>query len=208
MSYDKPPLIAISQRIDVLGERSETRDCLDQKLNAIILKIGLMPLPVPNFLEDTSNVLNSWLDNIRPQGVILSGGNDIGEYPARDITESLLINYAQNNRLPLIGICRGMQMIAHYFGVGLKPVKGHIDTEHNLLIVDKLIEMPKLVNSFHKFSIDSCPNEFEVIAYAQSGEIEAIRHKNLPWVAFMWHPERGIMSSEVEFKTMRNFFYD
>jgi putative glutamine amidotransferase len=46
------------------------------------------------------------------------------------------------------------------------------------------------VNSYHGFSLATGPLDFEVLARSEDGEIEAIRHKSLPWEGWMWHPER------------------
>ena len=47
-----------------------------------------------------------------------------------------------------------------------------------------------VVNSFHKFSFKKMPNDYNLLATADDGCIEAIEHKSLPWEGWMWHPER------------------
>ena len=125
------------------------------------------------------------LNRISPNGIILSGGNNIGDEIKRDITEKILINFALKNKLPLLGICRGMQMIANFSGENIHPVKGHSRTRNQIKGC-----INREVNSFHDYSISKCPKHFEVLAYSLDGEIEAIKHKSLPWEGWMWHPER------------------
>ena len=175
---------AVSQRIDEFPERQEIRDGLDQKLVAFIAATGGISAPVPNGLT-ANGELSMWLEKINPDAMVLSGGNDIGQYPMRDETEHQLLTYASNKQIPALGICRGMQMMAHWSGTKLKPVQGHICTHHQLLgdIVGR-------VNSFHGLSLSSPPKNFSVLAWSEDGEIEAIRHQALPWEGWMWHPER------------------
>ena len=185
-------IVAVSQRVDVFPERDESRDALDQRLITFLLSAGLLPVPVPNVLalqtpngEQPDDALHEWLNAVAPQAIVLSGGNDVGQCRARDLTETRLLDHARAHCLPVLGICRGMQMIAQCAGGELKPVTGHVRTRHKVsgqIIAD--------VNSYHGFSLAACPKEFAVLARSEDGEIEAIRHLSLPWEGWMWHPER------------------
>ena len=185
-------VVAVSQRVDEFPDRDETRDALDQRLISFLRVAGLIPVPVPNglcdfFSEGVSGhePLDSWLAVVKPQGFVLSGGNDIGQCIKRDMTEELLLDHAKLQHFPLLGICRGMQMMAHWAGTSLQRVQGHVRTRHQ---ISGEIEGEK--NSYHGFSLTECPYGFEVIAKSEDGEIEAIRHRSLPWEGWMWHPER------------------
>ena len=86
-----------------------------------------IPILVPNSLvNDSKNEVNTKLENflrtLAIEGIILSGGNNIGEEIKRDKTERILLNFALKNKLPLLGICRGMQMIANFAGEKLHHV--------------------------------------------------------------------------------------
>lgn len=191
-------IVAVSQRVDVLPERGESRDALDQRLTTFLLAAGYLPVPVPNELEDA---LHDWLDAVSPQAVVLSGGNDIGECSARDQTESRLLDHARSNNLPVLGVCRGMQMIAHWSGGGLKPVTGHVRTRHQLSG-----QIVGGVNSYHDLALDGCPEHFEVLARSEDGEIEAIRHLSLPWEGWMWHPEREAVFASHDVDRLKRLF--
>ena len=174
--------VAVSQRVDSLSDRNETRDSVDQRLTAWLNICGFIPIQVPNCL---GTALIGWLGHLRPCAIVLSGGNDIGQCFDRDNTELMLLAYAEENHLPLLGICRGMQMLAHYYGVNLIPVGGHVRTRHFLTGI-----ISGEVNSYHGYALATCPDGFEVLATSEDGSIEAIRHLFLPWEGWMWHPER------------------
>jgi len=191
-------IVAVSQRVDDSPERNETRDALDQSLAAFVAISGHVPVPVPNAL---GGAIRDWLTVVRPAAVVLSGGNDIGQCAERDDTEDALLTYAQEHRIPVLGVCRGMQMMAHWAGTSLHPVQGHVRTRH--LLVG---EITGDVNSYHGFALTSCPTGFEVLALSEDGEIEAIRHQSLPWEGWMWHPEREPNFSEHDIQRLKALF--
>lgn len=201
-------LIAVSQRVDLISERKEVRDSIDQQLFEFIYKAGYLPLGVPNFELKANNVsknkqiaLTKWLEKISPLAVVLSGGNNIGEVPKRDATEEKLIHYALEKKLPLLGICRGMQMIAKYLGVSLQESKNHSAVRHEISGV-----INRQVNSYHNFIIESCPNNFSILARSNEGYIEAIKHNKLPWEGWMWHPERENIFHQNDLERLRSLF--
>lgn len=174
--------VVISQRIDFVKDRDEIRDALDQRMIEFATSVGCLPIPIPNALGKHRS---AWIDLVGPAAVILSGGNDVGEFPARDETELALLDYAHREGIPVFGICRGMQIMAKWAGSELKSTPGHVNTVHAVSGV-----ISGLANSFHAYSIRGCPEGFEVTARSHDGEIEAIRHAVLPWIGCMWHPER------------------
>lgn len=191
-------LICVSQRVEILPERNEVRDSIDQRLISFLSKSGGIVVPVPNFAHSEVEIEN-WLNNIGPRAIVLSGGGNIGEQPSRDHVEECLLNYGSQNSLPLLGICRGMQMMGVWAGAALKSVRGHVATRHHLTG-----GLDVKVNSYHNYSLMAVPDKFKALAYSEDGEIEAIQHTTLPWEGWMWHPERETYFSETDLKRFRN----
>ena len=192
-------LVAISQRVEIFKKYDEIRDLLDQRLSSFCLDAGYLPVPIPNVLDD--QILRQWLISLQPIALILSGGNDIGEYPKRDNVEKNLLNYSQDRNCPVLGICRGMQMMTCWAGGTLKPVDGHVANRHRIRG-----EINGNVNSFHNFSASKCPSGFITLATSDDSEIEAFRHETLPWEGWMWHPEREKKYQERDLTRMQNLF--
>ena len=199
--------IVVSQRVDSIPERGEQRDALDQRMITWLLSAGYLPVPVPNVLVEplpssASMMLQQWLEALQPAAILLSGGNDIGDRPERDATEHGLLQWAASRALPLLGICRGMQMMGLFDGAGLQRIGGHAKTRHRLDLAGAV----RAVNSYHDFALVGCPQNYRVLARAEDGVIEAIRHQTLPWEGWMWHPEREMPPSAEDTRRLQALF--
>src|SRR5437868_7109040 len=75
--------VAVSQQRDRVPNRDEQRDGLDHNLVSFLQAVGALAFPVPNNFSEEE--LARWLAHSRPAAIVLSGGNDIGEVPARDL---------------------------------------------------------------------------------------------------------------------------
>jgi putative glutamine amidotransferase len=198
-------LIGITQRIIEVSEVNEQRDSLDHRLVELVLSLSMLPIPIPNKLitreNSTKDQLIAWLTKINLSGIILSGGEDLGKNLDRDNLEFGILNWAKSQAVPVLGICRGMQIMGSWAGIELVEIPNHIKTRHQL---NGKIQQD--VNSFHNFSLKDCPIGFTVMAESSDRAIEAIRHTLLPWEGWMWHPEREIPYSKVDVERIRNLF--
>lgn len=179
-------IIYLSQRVDIHPDYNETRDALDQRWAALLWQAGYLALPVFNHRESMTELLEVH----PPSGILLTGGNSPESYggtaPERDEADKLLIDYAEKNKIPLLGVCRGMQSVVLFFGGSLREVCGHVSALHN---VDG--EISREVNSYHTLAVEKLPDELITMGKSPDGVIEGIRHESLPIYGIMWHPERA-----------------
>ena len=206
----KNSFIVVSQRIEYFKKNREFRDCLDQRLIKWLAGKNYISIPLPNNLIKFKKhycdykEIEKWLDKINPKAFLLSGGHDIGKFKNRDLTEVYILNWAIKKKKPLLGICRGMQVISAVFGSKLIKCENHIKTRHKIYFNKKKIK--KTVNSFHAFTIDKCPKNFSILAKSSDGCIEAIKHNFLPIEGWMWHPEREKRFSKFDLKKLKKIF--
>ncbi|MBR3556564.1 MAG: gamma-glutamyl-gamma-aminobutyrate hydrolase family protein [Oscillospiraceae bacterium] len=149
--------------------------------------------------------------------LILSGGGDVdparygeennacfGIDAARDEAEFRLIEAYLRAGKPILGICRGHQVLNVFFGGSLTQhlpgAEKHVpsksgDNAHETRALP--VSFPAIlygesfrVNSAHHQGINRLAPELEAVQWAEDGIIEACRHKSLPVYSVQWHPER------------------
>lgn len=187
--------IALTQRADYFPDRKEWRDSLDQ--NWYKLFKGETLIPVPNMIKS----FKQWSSSFDFDLVILTGGNDI-EYSTesqnvclkRDSVERQILAFSKEANFPVLGICRGLQMMNLYEGGGMSYDNQLKIEPHSVFLKTDKGEMEEevTVNSFHKWFIPSnkISEKFKVLAADCKGCVEAVVHVKHPWLGVMWHPER------------------
>ena len=194
--------IAITQRVAVIPQYGERRDCLDQAWARFIAACGLLPLALPNIPE----VALSLFRNVDVAGLLLTGGNDLaalgGDAPERDATENALVDDAEARGLPVLGVCRGMQLIQQRHAVPLVRVEGHV-TPSQIIEINR---EPMQVNSYHRFAARESRAPLDVWAIAPDGVVKAVRHAARPTTGIMWHPERNTPFSGADVALFRRVF--
>lgn len=142
---------------------------------------------------------------LAPSALILSGGEDWGVFPQRDRTETELFNWAIANRVPVLGICRGAQVINRLMGGKLRPGFSslHTATRHAISFNDK--RECRLVNSFHANAImeEDLSNGLIASALAEDGSVEAFSSANGLLQGILWHPEREAEPHAQDIKLLR-----
>jgi len=183
--------IAISQRVDARPDRNERRDALDQAWgDCLHAWFGTRATCIP--LPNRPSSVMPWLCQVAPDLLILSGGNDIGLYPERDASERLMLTHALTERIPVLGVCRGMQMLQHYLGGALLRVHDHIACVHTVTAMNPEHPATLQVNSYHAWgiSVTELASDLQPLYRHADGSVEAAAHRKLPWLGVMWHPER------------------
>lgn len=189
-----------------------------------VLRAGGTPVVLPPTQDP--DALVTMLDRV--DAVILSGGGDmnplfVGEEPCpqlhginpkRDLCELLLIRLAYDRQIPMLGICRGIQMLASALEGSVwqdlasqftptassllkhsqdldRTVASHtVTVEEGTLLHQVMGESQLFVNSFHHQAVREAGPHLRVCATAPDGVIEAVEsteHKSI--LGVQWHPE-------------------
>lgn len=200
-------------------------------VNAIV-KAGGVPLVLPVVVE----LIDEFLEAV--DGLLLSGGGDIDSQfynekpskwlknvnPLRDSFELELVRRATRMKIPILGICRGIQVINVALGGTLiQDIKSEIRSSivHDLTKVSddfkahsvKIDPNSKLaqilgvreltVNSFHHQAIKRLGKGLKAVARAPDGVIEAVESTSHGYVVgVQWHPER--MLDNIQLKLFRS----
>lgn len=184
-----------------------------------IVKAGGVPLILPAVME----LVDEFLEVI--DGLLLSGGGDIDPRfynerpskwlknvnPLRDLFEIELVKRAIKMKLPVLGICRGIQVLNVALGGTLiQDIKSEVksDVSHtltrvprnfraHLVIIDPSSKLAQIlgveeieVNSFHHQAVKRLGKGLRAVAHAPDGVIEAIESSDCNYVlGIQWHPE-------------------
>lgn len=214
------PLIGITANFSEGGDAS-----LRDRYYKQVVRAGGTPVIIPP-VADKDVIINT-LENI--DGLLLTGGADInplwaGEEPSprlhginaeRDLPELLITRLAYNRQIPILGICRGIQMLAMALGGKVEQdisatasIRHSQDADrsqatHSVAFqpdsyLNKIYkeasaggeERKLFVNSFHHQAVTDAGKRFRVTAKAPDGTIEAIESTEFkPLMGVQWHPE-------------------
>lgn len=183
-----------------------------------VLQAGAVPMVLPVVTD--KEIIKYQSDVI--DGLLLSGGYDVdpllfGEepakklgfvYPARDIHEIELIKAIYHDNKPILGICRGIQVINIVFGgtlyQDLAEIQGGIKHMQNApkdaashtvrvsadSILHEIFGEKVVTNSFHHQAVKELGSDFIISAKTKDGIVEAIEIPGERFiVAVQWHPE-------------------
>ena len=222
------PLIGITSNYDNGGSR------LAEAYYESIRQAGGVPVLLPPSVTTTE--VNDWL--LKLDGVVFSGGGDInplllGEEPERglratclqrDLLELVLMRRSLDRQMPVLGICRGMQVMAAATGgrivqdintsslYGAKALKHSQESAracatHTVRIepdsiLGELYESGVLaVNSFHHQAVASVGQGMKVTARSADGVVEAIESADYKSVlGVQWHPESFYLDARSEMR--------
>lgn len=189
---------------------------------------GGIPIVIPpvNNPSQMYNLLS------RIDGLLFSGGADInplywgedplpglkGINPERDAVEMLAVRLAYDQGIPMLGICRGIQVLAAALGGSVyqdtaSEQEGNYVIKHSQdaprhtathfvgatddSLVANLLGNRFAVNSFHHQSVKDTGPKMRATAYSADGVIEAIESNEMKSIiGVQWHPESFIMNGD------------
>jgi gamma-glutamyl-gamma-aminobutyrate hydrolase PuuD len=188
--------ILLTQRLVKVQGTGEERDCLDVNWARLLSALDMVPVPFPVRYSPTRFTAELPCD-----ALILTGGGDLSSVTPdplsarRDAAERELLEIFLDRRLPVLGVCRGMQLVGEAFGMGLTKVDGHVAVRHGLEVsrasaVARSLETLHDVNSYHDYAISDVKAPFVVTARAPDGVVEAMECRERGIFCQMWHSER------------------
>jgi putative glutamine amidotransferase len=166
-------------------------------------------LSIPNLGAEVVRFLRPW----RLGGVVLTGGADVGSCPERDETERHLIDDCIRHRRPLLGVCRGLQLLQRHFGgrITAAPPAHDRGRTHAIEICHdrgrRLLGCARFsAPSYHRFgvSVGDLASELDAWAVSEDGLVEGLHHRELPIVAVQWHPERPLPRPDLADRLLRS----
>ena len=201
------------------------RDFTNEAYTASLVEAGALPILLPSLLSEVDALLSVC------NGILLPGGFDITpelygqeQSPlcqktemASDLFQLELLKVAYKRGIPILGICKGCQLINVFFGgtlyqdislsgeraaVHATRQKGvsfsHSVQLHKSSKIHTIFGSEKLeVNSFHHQGIDTLGRGLIATALCNDGFIEAIEQEKGSWcVGVQWHPEAMMMASK------------
>jgi len=218
-SKSRPALIGIT----TYGRKDAFPFSLSSAYINAVLAAGGVPILLPPTIQVDPALLLEPLD-----GLILPGGGDIdpdrygeGQHPSiysvdseRDAFELSLARFALDHHIPVLGICRGLQILMVVSGGTLIP---HVPDVYGTSVMHRLNPEPgkrysidhtvqinaesRLANiiqnthisvvSWHHQAVRTVPPGWRATAHSlEDGVIEAVEHEQHPWaIGVQWHPE-------------------
>ena len=83
----KKKMFGISLRVELIEKYNEKRDTISQEWTIFLQNLAITPILIPNTLGD----VKSYISDVGIDGIILSGGDNVGQFPERDKTEKQII---------------------------------------------------------------------------------------------------------------------
>ena len=208
-------LIGLTMRITENTSYVEYRDSISHDWINYLSNYGISPILLPNYSAD----IQSFMASISLSGIIISGGDSIIDNPTnhteniyhqRDISELSILENGIRMGLPILGTCRGLQIINKFFKgaitSNIRKSKDHpVASNHNINILTNPI-IPEFsdsevsVNSYHDDGIcmDDLSKCLKPFATWENTLVEGFYHPNLPILGIQWHPERTTSSNGLD----------
>ncbi|MEZ5231814.1 MAG: gamma-glutamyl-gamma-aminobutyrate hydrolase family protein [Acidimicrobiales bacterium] len=205
----------------LVGRQPDARYSLHRGYVDALAAVGAAPLLVPAGAGLTHLDVGGWLGAC--SALLVTGGGDVAPAaygsapttdlldevdPERDAVELAAVRWARRSGRPVLGICRGIQLVAAALGGSLcqdLPTAGHnghwdLEREHAPShavkaepgsLAEAALGGAGEVNSIHHQAVADPGPELVATAWSPDGVIEAVEARNgTPTLGLQWHPER------------------
>lgn len=228
----KKPKIGITTAwsVETWGDSIESRgyNYVGRPYIEAIIKAGGIPVLIPQFEHMDIKCILEDID-----GLLFSGGGDAKRFSKEDLPslreqqpsrydfEADLMKAAKDAKKPIIGICRGFQMLIEVFGGSLSDevIEGHKQKNPNGGVPWHKVNLSEGsflygivgsnqwdVNSFHVQKVSAVPEGFKAVAVADDGVIEAIEYMDDAFIlGTQFHPEELLWSDKKAELVFENF---
>jgi N5-(cytidine 5'-diphosphoramidyl)-L-glutamine hydrolase len=226
VSSTKTLTVAVTMRVVQAEGYVEPRDAVSHDWVRFLCSLNLRVLLIPNALLDPV----AFFESHGPDALLLTNGDDVGPDPderverkaagetveeasraLRDGTERKLLNFAMTSGVPVMGACRGFQLINAALGGRDRlvsdvsaPADSHVTAAHPVDLsglFEQLAGRPGAqVNSYHRRAVldrDLAPR-LVPCARAHDGVVEAYVHDAAAVWGIQWHPERPNPAAELD----------
>lgn len=149
----------------------------------------------------------SQIRQLKPEKIIISPG------PGRPENAGIIVKVIKElgKDIPILGVCLGHQAICQAYGGKVIYAKQLMHGKSSVVnfktdcLLFKDCPAKSVVARYHSLSVDmvSLPNQLQVTAISEDGEIMAVMHKEYPVYGVQFHPE-SIMTPD-GYKIIRNF---
>ena len=193
-------LLGVSQRVCLIPETGEKRDALAHDWGRFLQAVGVSWVTLPNRASEAVGMARQ----LGVSHLLLTGGDDWGVFPERDATEFALLETAGEANLPVVGICRGFQVMQLWLGGELSGVSTPLHRKARHRLTFRTGER-RIVNSYHTRGITLAAAGVEPLAVCDTDNtVEAARRRNL--LGIMWHPEREAVPSASDLRLLRSHY--
>ena len=146
------------------------------------------------------------IKNFNPKGIILSGGPSSVYDSGAPIPDLKIFELG----IPVLGICYGMQLMAHCLGGKVAKAQKREYGRAELIIDDRKdifegIPVKTTVWMSHGDSIERCPPSFNPIAHTDNSPVAAMANKGKRFYALQFHPE--VVHTAKGFEILKNFLF-
>lgn len=220
------------------GNKNVNKEFSNQSYVEAILKNGGIPIIIP--YSNNENVIKEQINMC--SGILLPGGEDVapllyGEEPEKNLGKTIeyidvfqlkCLEFAVLRNIPILGICKGCQIINVGFGGTLyqdvHSIKDKEDVlkhsqegdsnegthsvylEENSIIRDIFKEEYIKTNSFHHQAVKKLGKDLIITAYSKDSIVECIESKKLKFlVGVQWHPEEMFKTDECNNELFKSF---